>query len=112
MTYQPLFVLQTEPASRRATGDDKSFCFQPLIIGFDPDMAVLSIKLGDFSVGKAGPEFFGLLMHVHDQLRPFDAFRETRKILDQCSSGELAAGLPALEYKGAELGSGGVDRRG
>src|SRR5438045_1005399 len=103
MTDQFSFVFQAQPTSRSAAGNNKSFRLEPFVVRFHADVAILWIKFGDFGVGKTGSEFLGLLVHVHDQLRAFNPFRESRKILDQSSGGELAARLPAFEHERTEL---------
>ena len=81
MTDQFLFILQSEIARRRATGDDERLRFQPFVVRLDPNMAVARFEIRYFGVRKAGPKFLGLFMHVHDQLRAIDPFGKSRIVL-------------------------------
>ena len=67
MPDQFLFVLQSEPARRRAAGDDKRFGLEPfLIVDLQANVGIHRLEPGGFGIGKSGPEFFGLRVHVHD----------------------------------------------
>ena len=47
-----------------------------------------------------GAEVLRLFLHVLDQNRTVDAFRETREVFYQGSNGELATGFVPFNYQG------------
>ena len=70
-----------------------------------------SFEIGHFRIGKARAEFLRLLVHVHDQLRTVDAFREAGEIFDQRGRGKLTARLAAFEHEWIQVRAGGINRR-
>jgi hypothetical protein len=67
------------------------------------ERALSQIGAGKVSHAVFGAEAFGLFAHVIDELRPHDAFREARKILNQCGERELSAGFVSFDDKGLEV---------
>src|SRR5260370_23421308 len=56
-----------------------------------------------------GAKILRLLLHVFHQLRPIDAFRKSRKVLNQGGYGKLPACLVALDNQWLQIGSGRID---
>ena len=110
MADQFLFAVQSEISGRGAAGDDERPRIQPFIIGFDPDMLVARIEIGHFRVGKPGAKFFGLSVHVQNQLRPIDSVGKPGIIFYQCRRRELPTRLPAFQHQRAEVRSRSINR--
>ena len=85
---------------------------QPFVVRFDPNVIVRWIEIGHLGVGKARAEFLGLLVHVHDQLRPVDSFGKAGKIFHQRGRGKLTARLAAFEHQRTQVRARGINRRG
>ena len=110
MADQFLFAVQSEISGRGAAGDDERPRLQPFIIGFDPDMLVARIEIGHFRVGKPGAKFFGLSVHVQNQLGPIDSVRKTGIIFYERRRGKLPTRLPAFQHQRAEVRPRRVNR--
>jgi hypothetical protein len=111
MPDQFLFVLETKPPRRRTAGDDERARLEPFVINLDADVVFAAVKIGHLRIGKARSEFFGLRMHVQDQLRAFDAVGKAGVIFNQRGRGKLAPGLAAFEHEWTQVCARGINRR-
>ena len=75
-------------------------------------MRIHWLEPGGFGIGKSGPKFLSLGVHVHDQLRTVDAVGEPGKIFYESGGGKLSARLRAFKYEWTEAGASGVNRCG
>ena len=111
MTNQLFFVLESQPAGCGAACDDQSARFQPLVVGLDPNVALQAFEIRHLRIRKARSEFFGLRVHIQDQLRAVDAFRKAWEIFDHRGRGKLPARLAAFEHERTQVCAGGINRR-
>ena len=74
-------------------------------------MAVCWFEIRHFRIGKAGAEFFRLLVHVQDELWPVDPHRKTWKVFDQRCRGKLTAGVTAFEHERIQIRARRIDGR-
>ncbi len=109
MADQFFFVLEVQPAGRRAAGNDQRLGLDPFVVGFDPNVIVARLEVGDFGVGKSGAEVLRLFMHVQNELRSVDPFRKSGKIFHQRSGGKLAAGLAAFQNERIQIRASGIN---
>ena len=73
-------IPECDPGSRRAQVE--YFRFQPFVIRLDANVLVAQFEIRHLRVRKTGAEFFGLFVHVHDQLRAVDPVRKSWVIFD------------------------------
>src|ERR1700733_5643169 len=73
-------------------------------------MVVHCLEAVHLSILKFGSEFFGLPVHVHDQLRTINALGETRKILNQSGARELTAWLSTFQDERIQVCARGINR--
>jgi hypothetical protein len=110
MANELLLVGQSEPACRRAAGDDERLCVHLVLAEMKQERTLAEIHAGEVRHAIFRPEPFGLFAHVIDQLRPHDAFGKTGKVLDQRGERQLAAGFVALDDERFQVGARSVKR--
>jgi hypothetical protein len=103
------FAFNAEVARGGAGGDDDGLGFAPLAIDLETGMGSNVLEIFHVAVLEAGAEFFGLLVHAHDEIGAIDPLGETGEIFHRSGGGKLAAGLAAFQNEGREVGAGGVD---
>jgi len=63
---------------------------------------VAAVEISDFGVGETGTEFFGLPVHVEDELGP-SIPSGSRDNFPPMWWSRVGAGLPAFEYQGLKF---------
>ena len=112
MANECLLGFETQPARRSAGSDDHGARLDPIAFDVEAKGAAGKIGVEDGPVHVFGAEILRLLLHVLDQVRPVDAFRETGKVLHQGGEGKLSAGFMAAHDQRFQVGARGVDSGG
>ena len=112
MADQLLFALKSQPARGSSAGNNERLRLQPFIIGFDAHVTIPQLKIGHFRVSKTGAEFFRLLVHVYDELRPINSVWKAWVIFHERRGRKLAARLTAFQHKGIQIGARRINGSG
>jgi hypothetical protein len=82
------------------------------VFELEMERAMREIGVEDAAVAVFGTEALRLLLHVVDELRALNTFREARKIFHLGGDGKLAAGFMPFQNKRFQVCSGGIDGGG
>src|ERR1700686_3310676 len=110
MPFEFALLLEAEPFRRSATGDNHRLGVDWFAVDMETIVAVQRLECAYLSILEFGAEFFGLPMHVHDQLRAADSLGETGKILHQSGARKLAAWFSTFQDERIQVGARGVNR--
>src|SRR6516164_2291883 len=110
MPLQLVFIFQSEPLGGGSAGNNQRLSLYPFTIDVDRVMAVQCFEPVHLGVTELRSEFFGLAVHVHDQLGSVDAFRKSGEIFDQSGTRELAARFATFQNERMQVGTRAVDR--
>ena len=97
MADQCLLGGQTQPTRRSSASDDERPGPDGLRAEVQGEGALREVGGDQVGHTELCPEAGGLPFHVFDQIRPLNAIRPPRKVLDQRGDRELSPRLVALE---------------
>ena len=110
MPFEPALLLEAEPLRRSAAGDNHRLGVHWLAVDMETIVTVQRLECAHLCILEFGAEFFGLPMHVHDQLRAVDSLGETGKILHQSGARKLAAWFSTFQDEWIQICARGVNR--
>ncbi len=111
MPNQLVLGFQAQPPRRGARGDDHSPRFRPLAFDVEAERPRRKIRIEHRAVDILRAEVLRLPLHVLDQLRTVDTFREAGKILHQRGHRELPARFVATNHDWFQIRTRRVNSR-